>query len=65
MMDKLILVLVAILVSAGAWFFWHEAQTEGFNIITLVTILVLGTDNYRLRKTIKSLGETTSRDRDQ
>jgi uncharacterized membrane-anchored protein len=65
MMDKLILVLVAILVSACAWFFWHEAQAEGFNIITLVAILVLGADNYRLRKTIKSLDETTSRGRDQ
>lgn len=65
MMDKLILALVAILVSAGAWFFWHEAQAEGFNIITLVAILVLGADNYRLRKTIKSLDKTTSRGCDQ
>jgi hypothetical protein len=65
MMDKLILVLVAILVSACAWFFWHEVQAEGFNIITLVAILVLGADNYRLRKTIKSLGGTTLRGHDQ
>ena len=34
MIDKLILVLVAIFVSVCAWLFWHNAQSDGFGIIS-------------------------------
>lgn len=64
MIGKLILLLVAMLASAGAWLFWHEAQAEGFNIITLVAIIALAADNYRLRKTIRSLGGVSPRGHD-
>ena len=60
MKDKLILVVVAALVAVGAWFFWHEAQSEGFNIISIIAIVVLGADNYRLRKANRLLRSSAS-----
>ena len=59
-MDKLYLIIAALLASVGAWFFWHTAQSDGFNIISLIAIVLLGADNYRLRKTIKSAKSSSS-----
>lgn len=54
MMDRLILIVVALIVSAGAWYFWHVAQSEAFSVISIIAIIVLGADNYRLRKSLRS-----------
>ena len=63
MIDKLILVLVAIFVSVCAWLFWHNAQSDGFGFISMITVVILSVDNYRLRKTVRSLRDITSLDK--
>lgn len=53
-MDKLFLFAAAVVVSGVAWYFWQFAQADAFNIISIVALIALGADNYRLRKLLKS-----------
>lgn len=48
--DSFLLLLAGIFCAGLAWVFWYFLGNDGFVVITLISILGLGADNYRLRR---------------
>jgi len=52
-MDGLLLLIVAIVFSGLAWFFWAGLKEGAFSVLSSLVIIVLLYDNYRLRNKLK------------
>lgn len=59
MKDKALLVVAAIAMSALAWAFWHYSAEDGFEILTIIVLIVFAGDNYQLRKKLKAKDSST------
>lgn len=51
--DNLSLLLWALICSGSAWAYWHFSGEYGFAVLTIVALLGLVADNYRLRKLLR------------
>jgi len=51
--DRLQLLLVAVLASALAWSFWHFGGQNAFGIFMLLVLGATALDNVRLRRLLK------------
>ncbi|ALS96289.1 hypothetical protein [Xanthomonas oryzae] len=51
--DGAALLVTAIMASFFGWAFWRYAGDDGFAILTLLSITVLGVDNWRLRRELR------------
>lgn len=54
MKDRIMLIAVALVASILAWAFWHYLGDDAFNVLMLVSLLVLIGNNYQLRKKLKN-----------
>ena len=53
MTDNLALIAAAVAFSAVAWAFWHFTGGDGFNVLSLVALVVVAADNLRLRRLLR------------
>lgn len=53
MKDRLLLLLAAAVSAIGAWAFWHFLGDDGFAAITLIALVGVVADNYRLRQKLR------------
>ena len=51
--DRLALFLCALLCAGMAWVFWYLLEKDGFVVITVIALLGLLADNYRLRRQLR------------
>ena len=58
MNDKLLLILTGIFSAAVAWAFFYFSGQNAFSIMNIVLIICLVSDNYRLRKKLKSFSQS-------
>lgn len=54
MKDRFALIVIALIVSALSWAFWHYLGADAFNVFTLVLLVVLTGENYQLRKKLRT-----------
>lgn len=54
MRDGIYLMASAIALATIGWVFWHFTGDNGFEIISTVALLVIGADNIRLRRLLRS-----------
>ncbi len=47
------LLLAAVLCSLIAWAFWHFLGNDAFGIFTIVALVVVTVDNFRLRRKLR------------
>lgn len=57
MKDQIQLLIVALLLSFSAWVFWRYSGEAGFLILSSITVLVVVSDNMRLRRKLKDAQE--------
>lgn len=50
MRDKLLLIVVSLVTAAFAWAFWHYLGQNAFTTLSMIMLVVLSADNYRLRR---------------
>ena len=55
MKDRLKLIGVALILAPLCWAFWHFLGQNAFQVITLICLLVVGADNFRLRRQMRAL----------
>jgi hypothetical protein len=55
MKDQLVLLLTAIVVATLAWAFFHYLGQDAWPILSALVIIVLTSDNVRLRRQVKEL----------
>jgi hypothetical protein len=55
MKDQFLLLICALACAAAAWAFWHFLGADAANIISVIAVLSLGTDNVRLRAKIRDM----------
>ena len=53
MRDDLILVLAALACAGFAWAFWHYLGEQALGALTLIALIALAADNYRLRRRLR------------
>ncbi len=56
MKDRALLFLTAAGSAGAAWTFWHYLGPDAFGILSLLALLILGVDNFRLRRKCRELG---------
>lgn len=54
MKDKILLIITGIVCALLAWIFFYSAGEDSFSIMSMILIICLMSDNYRLRKKIKA-----------
>lgn len=54
MRDTVLLLLASALCGAFAWAFWHYLGNDAFSAMSILVIVILGTENARLRKQIRA-----------
>jgi hypothetical protein len=57
MKDASALVVAAVVFAAFSWLFWHFLGSDAFSVISMLAVIVLLADNFRLRKSQKNRGE--------
>jgi len=58
MKDSLLLLLTASCVAWFAWYFWHLAARDGFDVLALVCMETLIAENIRLKRKLKKYERT-------
>ena len=53
MRDDLLLILSALLCAGLAWAFWHYLGEQALGALTVVALIALAADNYRLRRRLR------------
>lgn len=53
MKDSILLVATALGLSLVAWLFWRMLGVDGFTVFSTVTMLILVTDNIKLRRRLR------------
>lgn len=53
MRDDLILVLAALACAGFAWAFWHFLGEQALGALTVIALIALAADNYRLRRRLR------------
>ena len=53
MKDQALLLLAGVACATLAWAFWHFLGAEAFNVITLLTLVSVIADNFRLRSLLR------------
>ena len=51
--DRLALLLCVLLCAGMAWVFWYLLEKDGFVVVTIIALLGLLADNYRLRRLLR------------
>jgi hypothetical protein len=62
MNDRAWLLVTAACASGAAWAFWHFLDQDAFGVLTLLALIILGADNFRLRRKCRELGAQAFRD---
>jgi len=65
MKDSLLLIIVGVVSSIGAWLFWHYSGQNGFDILGAVFLVCLFFENRSLRKQLKDLKNSLSKTKDK
>lgn len=55
MKDAALLLLMGSGLALLSWAFWHFLGSNAFEAFTLAVMILLGADNFRLRKMLKKL----------
>jgi hypothetical protein len=53
MRDDLVLILTALVCAGFAWAFWHYLGEQGLGALTVIALIALAADNYRLRRRLR------------
>ena len=53
MRDNLILISTALVCAGFAWAFWHYLGEQALGVLTVITLIALAADNYRLRRRLR------------
>ena len=53
MRDDLLLILTALVCAGFAWAFWHYLGEQALGALTLIALIALAADNYRLRRRLR------------
>ncbi|SEN92101.1 hypothetical protein SAMN05428959_103778 [Duganella sp. CF517] len=53
MRDDLLLLLTALACAGFAWAFWHYLGEQGLGTLTVIALIALAADNYRLRRRLR------------
>jgi hypothetical protein len=53
MKDELLLLLAALGCAGGAWAFWHYLGERALGTLTVIALIALAADNYRLRRRLR------------
>jgi uncharacterized membrane protein YqjE len=53
MKDAVFLLLVALFVALVSWAFWHYMGGNAVQVLAMLALISLATDNYRLRRQLK------------
>lgn len=51
--DELLLLLTALACAGGAWVFWHYLGERALGALTVIALIALAADNYRLRRRLR------------
>lgn len=55
--DRAMLLAVGIVAAGMAWAFWHYLGNRAFKVLMVISIIVLVSDNRRLRRQVAALQE--------
>lgn len=58
MRDDLLLILTALVCAGLAWAFWHYLGEQALAALTVIALIALAADNYRLRRRLRRNGNT-------
>jgi hypothetical protein len=53
MRDDLLLILTALVCAGFAWAFWHYLGEQALAGLTVIALIALAADNYRLRRRLR------------
>jgi hypothetical protein len=62
MKDRLQLIFVGGVVAVVAWTFWHILGKDAFSALPTIMLIVVATDNLRLRRQLRSHTAAQSND---
>lgn len=54
MKDGFVLMVTALICASGAWAFWSFLGNDAFDVFSTIVLLVLASDNVRLRRKLRS-----------
>ncbi len=54
MKSPMLLPLAVVMIALVSWAFWHYLGSNAVQALTLVVLMSLATDNYRLRRRLKT-----------
>ncbi len=55
MRDRGLLIVVACLLAAAYWVFWHFVAQDAFTLFSTIVLLCVALDNFRLRQKLRTL----------